>query len=89
MTITIGRPFADPVAVMVGGVGTGFLKFGADGLAPLVDATFSEAGSDVIASAAIVILPPRSSQVTMSITSTTFPTNSGSALGAVAYALEN
>ena len=77
-----------PVVILLGGEGTGLLSAsGKQGLETLVNATFSEYGSDVIASTAIFVLPASPSPTTITLSSTTFATNSGTSLGAVAYAL--
>ena len=75
------------VLVVVGGEGTGSLRLAGASLQSLVDDTYSECGSNVIASVGIFAAQLPSGNYSMSLTSTTFGANSGASLGAVAYIL--
>jgi len=77
---------SDVVLVLVGGEGTGLLEQGAP-LTALVDDTYSECGADVIASVGIFAAAPGAGRFTTTLTSTTYLTNSGTTLAAVAYVL--
>ncbi len=88
LSLTIPTSVRGQILVLVGGQGTGFLTIsGPAALQSLNNATFSEAGSDVIASAAVMHMQAIGQGGTFTVSSTTFPTNSGTSLGAVAYAL--
>ncbi len=73
--------------VVVGGEGVGLLQQGGTPLSTLLNVTYSECGSDVIASAGMfaAFLPAGTNTVTIS--GTTYPTNAGTSMGAVAYVL--
>jgi hypothetical protein len=88
-TLSIDVPSSSrPVVILLGGEGTGLLSAsGKQGLETLVNATFSEYGSDVIASTAIFVFPASASPTTIRFSSSTYGTNSGTSLGAVAYSL--
>jgi hypothetical protein len=88
-TLSIDVPSSSrPVVILLGGEGTGLLSAsGKRGLETLVNATFSEYGSDVIASTAIFVFPASASPTTVRFLSSTYGTNSGTSLGAVAYSL--
>lgn len=89
-TLSIDVPGSSgPAVILLGGEGTGYLSAsGGQALQTLVNTTFSEHGSNVIASTAIFVLPASTSPTTITFSSTTFGTNSGTALGAVAYVVE-
>ena len=74
--------------LLIGGEGTGITGVSAKSLFPLENVTYSEGGGDVIASTGIFMgtLPPGAHTIT--ITSHTYPSNSGTALGAVLYVLQ-
>jgi len=77
----------DLVLILVGGQGTGELQLSGITATTLQNATYS-AGSHVLASAAIYEAALPGGNYTASWTSTTYLTNSGTSLGAVAYVLQ-
>ncbi|HTW42693.1 MAG TPA: IPT/TIG domain-containing protein [Solirubrobacteraceae bacterium] len=77
----------DLVLILVGGEGTGSLQLSGIAANTLQNETYSEAGSDVIASAAIYTAELSGGSYTARWDSTTYATNSGTSLGAVAYVL--
>lgn len=89
--LSLSLPFTtstgDLVLVVFGGEGVGLIRQGGVSLSTLVNDTYSECGSDVIASAAMFggYLPQNS--YTATFTTTTYSTNAGTATGAVAYIL--
>ncbi len=87
VSLTVSTGQGDLVLVLVGGQGAGLVQETGAPLSTLVNVTYSECGSNVIASASMfaAFLPAGSHQV--NLTGTTFGTNSGAAVGAVAYVL--
>lgn len=89
--VSLDLPFTtepgDIVLILVGGEGTGELNLSGIGATALQNATYSEAGSQVLASAAIYTATLSAGSYTAHWDSTTYLTNSGSSLGAVAYVL--
>jgi hypothetical protein len=85
LNVTTGA--GDLLLVVVGGEGVGLLQQGGASLSTLLNVTYSECGSDVIASAGMfaAFLPAGTNSV--SISGTTYSTNSGTSMGAVAYVL--
>lgn len=77
----------DLVLILIGGEGTGELQLSGLTATTLQNATYS-AGSDVLASAAIYSATLPTGDYTAQWSSTTYLTNSGTSLGAVAYVLQ-
>jgi hypothetical protein len=77
----------DLLLVVVGGEGMGLLHYGGPALHTLINVTYSECGSHVIASSGIFAaeLSPGVEHLTFS--GTTYHTNKGATIGAVAYTL--
>ena len=73
--------------LVVGGEGAGLLRVGGSPLQTLMNATYSECGSNVIASAGMFAAEVSAGNYPLSLTSSTYGTNSGASLGAVAYVL--
>ncbi len=87
LSVTFPADTGDLVLLMVGGEGDGSLALSGFTATTLQDATYSEAGSNVIASAAIFSASLATGTYTADISSVTYPTNAGTSLGAVAYVL--
>ena len=85
LSVTTGAK--DLLIVMVGGEGVGLLQQGGPALSTLLNVTYSECGSNVIASAGMfaAFLPAGTNTVTLS--GTTYPSDSGTSMGLVAYVL--
>lgn len=75
--------------LVVGGEGTAISAVSAKAFFPLENVTYSESGGDVIASAGIFMGVLSPGEHTFTITSRTYPSNSGTALGAVLYVLKH
>lgn len=71
--------------IAAGGQGTGDITLGGIVAKQLVDSTYSEGGSDVIASQAFYVATLPAGQYTVNLSSTTYATNASAALGAVVY----
>jgi hypothetical protein len=87
LTLHFKTHSGDLVLLLIGGEGTGTLELSGIVATTLQNATYSEAGSNVIASAAIYTAELPEGWHGASWTSTSFPTNAGTSLGAVAYIL--
>ncbi|MHB8405128.1 MAG: hypothetical protein ACYDCJ_06875 [Gammaproteobacteria bacterium] len=87
INVTFLAPPDSRELVIVGGQGVGNLRLSTSTLRPLVNETYSEGGSNVIASAAIYLgaLPAGTSHI--SVSGNTFLENAGVSLGAVVYVL--
>jgi hypothetical protein len=90
--VSLSLPFTttragELVLILVGGEGTGRLELSGLEATTLQNATYSEGGSDVIASAAIYTAQLAVGRHKAKWRSTTYLTNSGTSLGAVAYVL--
>jgi hypothetical protein len=87
VSLTATTASGDLLVVVVGGEGAGLLQQGGTALSTLLNVTYSECGSNVIASAGMfaAFLPAGTHSVTIS--GTTYPTNAGTSMGAVAYVL--
>jgi hypothetical protein len=95
--VSVELPFTtqagDIVLILVGGEGASIDKLNGNdavdgiGVTTLQNATYSEGGSQVIASAAIYVASLPGGTYTAKWKSTTYLTNSGTSLGAVAYVL--
>jgi serine/threonine protein kinase len=85
LNVTTGAK--DLLLIVAGGEGVGLLQEGGPALSTLLNVTYSECGSNVIASAGMfaAFLPAGTSTVTLS--GTTYPTDSGTSMGLVAYVL--
>lgn len=79
----------DLVVILVGGEGDGSISLSGTTLQTLEDNTYSEAGSNVIASEAIYDGQLSAGTYTINLSTTTYPTNSGTSLGVVAYVFSN
>lgn len=88
LTLRFATTADETVLILVGGEGDGLITATGTQLTPLVDLTYSECGSDVIASTAIFRSTPPTGSHNVHLTATTYPTNSGVSLGAVAYILQ-
>jgi hypothetical protein len=77
----------DTVLILLGGQGTGSLTLSGISATTLQNQTYSEAGGEVYASAAVYQASLPAGSYTASWTSTSSDNNSGSTLGAVAYVL--
>ena len=75
----------DLVLIVVGGEGDGDISISGINAQNLVDQTYSETGGNVIASAAIYSAVLDSGIYDVSFSSITYPSNSGTSIGAVAY----
>jgi hypothetical protein len=75
------------VIVLYGGEGVGLVKQSGAALTALLDDTYSECGSNVIASTAAFGGELSAGSYTAAFNATTYPTNAGTAAGAVAYVL--
>lgn len=78
----------DVVVILVGGQGTGLVGTDESALSTLVDDTYSECGSNVLASVAIFAGSPGTGRFHADFSSTSFYTNNGTTLGAEAYVLQ-
>jgi len=88
LSFAISNPDSrDVVLVIVGGEGTGFFQLQGAPLQTLVNVTYSECGSNVIAGAGMFAAAVPAGKYTVSLTSTTYGTNSGASLGAMTYLL--
>jgi chitodextrinase len=77
----------DLVLVAVGGQGTGEIALSGIPATQVVDSTYSEGGSDVIASQAFYTATLPAGSYTVDLSSTTYATNASAAIGAVVYVL--
>ena len=73
--------------VAVGGQGTGEIALSGIPATQVVDSTYSEGGSDVIASQAFYTATLPAGSYTVDLSSTTYATNASAAIGAVVYVL--
>lgn len=79
----------DLVVILAGGEGDGSISLSGATLQTLEDHTYSEAGSNVIASEAIYDGQLSAGTYTVNLSTITYPTNSGTSLGVVAYVFSN
>lgn len=87
LSIQVSNPDAGILLLMVGGEGTGLLEVSDTTLQTLVNVTYSECGSNIIASVGMFAGKLPAGNYSISLSSTTYGTNSGASLGAVAYLL--
>lgn len=85
LSITYSSKGKRLVIVVFGGEGVGLVEESGPSMSTLLNDTYSECGSDVIASTAIFGAFLDAGTYTSRFHSTTYPTNSGTAAGAVAY----
>ena len=88
LSLPFSVPSGDSVLLAIGGEGAGDVELTGVSADQLQNSTYSEAGSNVIASAALYKLSAGAGSYTATWSSTTYPTNSGASLGAVAYILQ-
>jgi len=86
LNLSFATNSGDLVVILIGGVGDGYINI-ANGpnLNVVTNYTYSEGGADVIASGAIYYGYLSTGSYTVHISSITYPTNAGTAIGAVAY----
>jgi len=86
-SVTATTAAGDLLLVVVGGEGDGLLQQSGTPLSTLLNVTYSECGSDVIASAGMFAAFPGVGAQTVTISGITYPTNSGTSMGVAAYVL--
>jgi hypothetical protein len=87
VSVTATTNAGDLLLVVVGGEGDGLLQQGGTPLSTLINVTYSECGSDVIASAGMFAAFPGAGLQTVTFSGITYPTNSGTSMGVAAYVL--
>lgn len=87
LSLRFSVPARDLVLLAIGGQGTGDLVLTGIDATPIQEGTYSEAGSDVLASAALYKARLDPGTYSAHWSSTSFLTNSGTSLGAAAFIL--
>ncbi len=88
VTLRAATAAGDLLLVVAGGEGAGLLQQGGStSLHTLLNVTYSECGSDVIASAGMFAAFTPAGAATITVSGTTYPANSGTSVGAVGYLL--
>ena len=86
LNLSFATNSGDLVVILIGGEGDGYINTtNVQNLNVATNYTYSEGGSNVIASGAIYYGYLPSGSYTLKINSNTFPTNAGTSIGAVAY----
>lgn len=87
VSVPFSTASGDVVVVAVGGEGTGDITLTGITATQVVNSTYSETGSNVIASQAFYVATLPAGSYTVNLSSTTYASNASAAIGAVVYVL--